>query len=357
MTLGISGSLAGALLLPGAPAQAAPQLAPITIDGVTGVAQYTMLVVAQQGGFFARYGVPVTVNLTSITAGGADLASGKADLWYISPSSAISLAQNGVSTQIVYGIAGQQPFYLIAAPNITLSQLKSMSNCAIGTLAAGTSTYGQAAKYVDGLHLHCAIRSLGSAALVAAAIASGQIQAGVVDYATSLTAQSAGTAHIIVDPFTTKLGKQYALPSFLAGVIIGLKDDLQQKRASVVAALHAIHDASQLVARQPSEVTATIGKTNPGYAAQTTAALSSAIDAFKPSICSTWSESNDTKAKWKATLQVYSKYFGLTNFVPNSSALSYKNIVDMSYLNAAAKSKQAADDNENVKDAQCSFKG
>jgi ABC-type nitrate/sulfonate/bicarbonate transport system substrate-binding protein len=292
--------------------------------------------IAEQKGYFEQQHVSVKLVEASNNTP-TFVTSGQSDLAEITFVPALTAAQKGASTTVIYATnGGANGAALFVKPGTTLQSIRSNPGCKIATVAEGTATYGFAQIYKQTAGLNCQTVTLSSAAAQEAALASGQVQAFITTpqyIGASLT--KSNLAILIDSRKPTDLAK-YGGPYVTApGVgFWGTTSHLASKKPAIEAFLKAWNKARLDVINNPDDAVNTLMKTAL-FQGQPRAVPEASVTADKAWL-GTLAGNNGyiTSAQWSQFLNQAATY-GLPNFKATDPAFSYKSRVDMSYYTSA----------------------
>ncbi|HEY3751400.1 MAG TPA: ABC transporter substrate-binding protein [Pseudonocardiaceae bacterium] len=292
--------------------------------------------IAQQKGYFAQQ--HVTVNLVAAANNTPTfVTSGQSDLAEITFVPALSAAEKGQSTTVIYATnGGANGSALFAKPGTTLDSIKNNSGCKIATVAQGTATYGFAQIYKQTAGLNCQTVTLSNAAAQEAALASGQVQGFITtpQYLGASLAKS--NLQILIDSRKpgdlAKYGGQYVNAPGVG--FWGLTSHLASKKTAIESFLKAWNKARLDVLNDPNGAVDTLMKTDlfKGDDRSVPQASVTALRAWLGTL--TGNNGFVTSDQWTQFLHQAASY-GLANFNVNDPAFAYQKRVDMSYYTDA----------------------
>jgi ABC-type nitrate/sulfonate/bicarbonate transport system substrate-binding protein len=313
------------------------KLAPLTIL-TEPIADFSTAFIAQEAGYFQKLGLTVNFNTALSTNAQVLLASGKVDLIDLPPPTALLAAGQGEDTKIIYEIESNTPAALISRQGLpTLASLQKLSSCRLATVQEGTLVYSLAKQFISSLGLHCTLVIASSVTVVAAGVASGNYDAGVVTFSTAYEAGAADPSkshiNLLIDPaeFQKMIGHTGVYPQ---AVYYGIASNLDNKRSSIVAFIKGLKQAQQLIKTDTSAQLASLLAGSPSWAAIPSKTIQLSLQLTSPYLGSGSPPGFISSSRWQLGLQEY-KDWGLANFDPASSTNSYKARVDMSFYNAA----------------------
>lgn len=319
-------------------------VAPLNIVIGSATVSYGSVFVALANNLFAKNGVHVNVvDYTGVATGAQQLVAGQIDLSGV-VNQALSIAEQGKQTSIISDIANLsgRGYAFLGRPGITsMSQLQSMgTNCTIISLVSGTPLYAYTQKVMKAYNLHCRLITTSAANLSATTVESGGADAGTVVPIDGTTAQANGKGNLLLNP--TKMSDADAAKIFpiVYPILtwVGLKDNLQAKRESVIRFERALRQASALMAKtSPDQLAQWCLNNLPlnPFAGSTQTALSAAWTLQLAQFPKGSDAGFISEATWNAELTGIAQDWHLANFDPTAPAVQYKSIVDMSYFNAA----------------------
>jgi ABC-type nitrate/sulfonate/bicarbonate transport system substrate-binding protein len=311
----------------------------------TNVTDYAQWVIAKDLGFYDTEGVNVN---DSFNAGSNTInlvVSGQADLATYTGAGAAQVALQGKPVSGIMSSEVNPGAALSTAPGITsLADLKNATNCRWAVAAAGSQAYWQALVYQRelGLANKCTLVQLATTPLQIQGIVSGAYQAAVTGLTSVIPFVSQGV-HILINPVSPSYLSTYGRDLYQAGLIWGLKDNLQSKSAAVVAYIRGSFDASQYLWTHNDKQVAEQLLKNPLYAGNTLDQMVAFVAYNRPFIGNNTSRSKGgslskpnymSAADWKQAMTVFGQ-FGLSGFDTSSSSVQYPAIIDMSYWNKA----------------------
>jgi ABC-type nitrate/sulfonate/bicarbonate transport system substrate-binding protein len=310
----------------------------------TNVVDYAEWVLAKDLGFYDAEGVNVNENfntgsnIINLVVGGQD------DLATYTGAGAAQVALQGKPVSGIMTSEVNPGAALSTASNITsLADLKNAPNCRWAVAASGSQAYWQALVYQRELGLvnKCTLVQLATTPLQIQGLVSGSYQAAVTGYTSIVPFVSQGI-HILINPLSPSYLSTYGRSLYQAGLIWGLKDNLQSKSAAVVSYIRGSFDGAQYLWTHTDKQVAQVMIKNPLYAANSLADMTNFVSFVRPFIGNNINRANGLTNKpnymsptdWKKALNVFGQ-FGLSGFDTTSSSVQYPSIVDMSYWNKA----------------------
>lgn len=289
--------------------------------------------------FDSAYGINLKI-LPSTGGNTANLvASGQADAASFTAATAIAISQQGKQTSTFWLNEYQPGIALVGAPNIkSLAELKAASNCRIAGPTPGSSTYYAALIYMRENSLkNCTLVQTPTQAAQVNGVVAGSYQAAVLGFSGAAQVYLAG-GHWLIDPRTPQFTKTYGRYTFPAGIVFGLKSQLQSKPDAVVGFLRATIAADNYINTHGNKALVTLLQKDSAFASQSASALE--LGYFvRPYLGVHARRGKDTAgqitaARWKQALDAASN-FGIATFDPTVSEASYANAVDQSYYKKA----------------------
>lgn len=298
--------------------------------------------IAEAEQLFAKNGLDIHVvsyNTSGTTAN--VVASGRVQLQLFTAPLGLQLAEHGMPISIVYELSSfsASGMSVIGAKGITsVSQLRSAPNCRIATTAVGTVPYAFAVRYVkvEGLS-NCTLVTSSTVAPLMASVSSGNAQAGIVTYANTLGAVGSGSVTLLLDPLKipADLAKRLVPVQYPAFVVFGLRSTVRENKGAVVRFVRTLRQANAaLLKLSPDQLGA---KTAPlqGMAGAPASLLSKSWLGTMSQIPTGGQAGYISKDAWGQALKGFSDW-SLPGYNASDSALSYKQVVDMSYFQQAA---------------------
>lgn len=297
--------------------------------------------VAEAKDLFKKNGLDVHVvsyNTSGTTAN--VVASGQVDVQAFTAPLGLQLAEQGKPISIIYELSrfAASGMSVIGAKGITsFDDLRAAKNCRISTTAVGTVPYAYAVRYqqVEGLD-NCKIVSQNSVSPLLAAVSSGSAQAGIVTYANALSAISAKKVTLLVDPLKVPpdLAKKLAPTEYPAFVVFGLRSALEDHREAITRFVKVLREANAMLEKMsPRELGDATAKLK-GMQGAPASLLAKAWEGTMSQIPTGSKAGFISSDDWSAALKGFDDW-GLPSYDPNSSKLSYDEVVDMSYFNEA----------------------
>jgi ABC-type nitrate/sulfonate/bicarbonate transport system substrate-binding protein len=311
-------------------------LQPLKIAFPASVTSTMPTYVAAAQGLFEREGLEV-----EITDGlGANVAnvvvSGQYDIGMIGLATPITVAEQGKPTSVTYGLGGGgSGGMLLGGPRIrTLEELQSKDGCRVATFPPGAASNGNAQQYRQSFLRNCDIVPLTDLPTLIAAVSAGRADAMVGNFNTAVAqAVDQGKLHILVDTRDAAqreraLGADRIVSEFGEW---GIKDNLEAKRASVVAYYRAVDAARAFIATASDEEVAELLKTQRTFADRSLEELTSEVRSNRAYLTVGSDDGYITEEQWNATVEAYAAW-GIQGVEPGSEVSSYAERVDMSYL-------------------------
>jgi hypothetical protein len=330
----------------------ASQHATLTVVIPSSLVDFSEPLIAQAAGLFAKHNLTVKILTNAGSNTLTDVVSGQADLAQYTASAALSAAEQGKSTTVIYGTERDPSAALVTSSGITsLAQLQAEGHCSIASNAQGSQGYAYASIYKKKLGLNnCSLMTAGLPALQLGGLKAGTYQAIVTTYQTGVQGVQAG-GHMLIDPTNAADLAKYGEPDYLSGSLFGITSTLASERPAIVRYLQAIGDAITLFeSSSDAEVATLLKKADPDFAATPEATLEAQIQSIRPYKGAgltgkigdrmTGTLNNQPgfigPKAWQNAMSEYSQY-GLSGFVPTAAVNSYAQRVDMSYYDEAFK--------------------
>ncbi len=308
-----------------------------TIVGTVGV--------AVAAGIFEELGLDV-----DLQAGGNDLnlvVAGSADLTQAATADAGSLEAQGKGMSAIWAASGGGlgAVFLVAADgpeSIEEFTQEAADGCSFGITSIGSTSYSYGNALNAALDVDCELLELGSStSQIVGAVVSGRadMMVGTPGNPSVAAAIEAGELKVLIDtadrgdPLVDELG----IGEITDRVWIGLEDNLESKRESIVRFVAGLKTAAEMFETAPAEELAdlllTLDLMKDEYpAAEDREDLIAAIEAAKP--YTNWNDGYITKEDWEQGLASIATW-GLDDFDPADPARSYERIVDMSFYDEA----------------------
>jgi hypothetical protein len=330
----------------------ASQHATLTVAIPSSLVDFSDALIAQAAGLFAKHNLTVKILTNAGSNTLTDVVSGQADLAQYTASAALSAAEQGKSTTVIYGTERDPGAALDTSSGITsLAQLQSEKHCSIASNAQGSQGYAYATIYINKLGLkNCSLMTAGLPALQLGGLKAGTYQAIVTTYQTGVQGVQDG-GHMLIDPTNAADLAKYGEPDYLSGSLFGITSTLASERPAIVRYLQAIGDAVKLFeSSSDAEVATLLKQADPDFAATPEATLEAQIKSIRPYKGAgltgkigdgmTGTLNNQPgfigSNAWQIVLREYGQY-GLSGFVQNAAVNSYAQRVDMSYYDEAFK--------------------
>jgi ABC-type nitrate/sulfonate/bicarbonate transport system substrate-binding protein len=289
--------------------------------------------------FDTAYGIDLKI-LPSTGANTANLvASGQADAASFTATTAVALSAQGKQTSTFWLNEYQPGIALVGSPNIkTLAELKSANNCRIASPPPGSSTYFAALIYQRENNLkNCTLVQTPTQAAQVNGTVSGAYQATVLGFSGAAQVVGAG-GNWLIDPRTKRFEQTYGRSTFPAGIIFGLKSQLQGKPDAVVGFLRATMAANNYINTHGDAHLVSILQKDPAFATQSADALALGyyvrpwlgVNARRGA----GAAGEVTNKRWEQALEAAS-HFGVVGFDKTISQASYSQAVDNSYFKKA----------------------
>jgi len=294
--------------------------------------------IANQQGYFSRQGVSVTTRDNTGAATTSLIVSGQADLAAFAAPAPLAVALQGQNSSIIWAISGGGVGGSMLADGKTvktLQDLKDLDNCRLGSFPPGTSSYGYAQLYKRKYNSNCTISPSSNQAVQVAALASGAVNATVGGYAYLAPAAKVMDVPFVINTLISRQRANALGPPFTEVVFWGMKNNLDSKRNAVVRYLRALALAQDFVLNSPTNRVASVLERVPDFAALPPNDVKNyVVPSFKGFMPLGGRNSYIDRGRWSFALQRYT-LFGLPNFDPSASAVSYENRIDMSYYTQA----------------------
>lgn len=297
--------------------------------------------VAQSRGLFEQEGVKVEINSGTTTNQPAMLSSGESDLIYNSNGVAIGMALKDRPAVSVYGLnAYSYTMELWGAKSITsLDELRKKDKCTFATTSPGGATYGYSQYWTEKYDLKCDVVVANSNAVIVSGLQGGSYDVGMVPRSgfpkvpDGINVLIAATKH--GDPSYPQVpGGDKAE---IAGML-GMRDNLEKKRDAVTGFVRGLVAAQKIIDEESVDQLVPDVQKSDIFKATPPEQLKAQITSAKQSI---WRDpASDrpgyiSEEVWKASLQAYS-YWGIEGFKADDPRLSYDELIDMSFYDAAA---------------------
>jgi hypothetical protein len=296
--------------------------------------------VAQAEGLYKKEGL--TVNFIEQTSTQNQLlASGKADLDPQPFPSNLVAAGSGLDVRIIYELESAGSTALVVNSKYTTqASLQANHSCRLATVQTGTAAYADAKIFLAKLKLNCTLVIASSPAIIAAGVASGSYDAGVLNWANvyKFGATDPATSHIRLllqpDQVNSLLGASAG--GYQEIGVEGIASNLQKKRAAVVAYITALNEAQTMVQSMTAEQIATLLLKLPQWKGinYTTTVESLKLKVGWPTAAAPFGLI--TEASWHKSLDAFTSW-GVAGYEPTNPLYSYGKRVDMSYAEAASK--------------------
>lgn len=289
--------------------------------------------------FDNAYGINLKV-LPSTGANTANLvASGQADAASFTAATAVSISQQGKQTSTFWLNEYQPGIALVGAPDIkSIAQLKQANNCRIAGPTPGSSTYYAARIYMREASLkNCTLVETPTQAAQVNGTVAGAYQATVLGFSGAAQVVGAG-GNWLIDPRTPQFTKTYGRSTFPAGILFGLKSQLQSKPAAVVGFLRATIAADNYINTHGNKQVVALLQKDSAFATQSATALQLGFFT-RPWLGVNARRGTDTAgeltaARWKQAIDAAS-HFGIASFDPTVPQAEFSNAVDGSYYKTA----------------------
>jgi ABC-type nitrate/sulfonate/bicarbonate transport system substrate-binding protein len=297
--------------------------------------------VAQANHLFAKNGLEIHVVSYATSGTTANVVSGGlVQLQLFTAPLGLELAEHGKPITIVDELSSFNAgaMVVIGARGVTSpSQLRSLKNCRIATIAQGTVPYAYAIRYLraEGLS-NCALIQESTPPPLIAAVSSGSAQAGIVTYSNAVAAISSGAVTMLLDPLKVPpdLAKKLVPEEYPAFVVFGLRSTVRANREAVVRFVRALRQANAMLLKTPAAELGAETAALPAFAGAKAPALAQAWKGTLSQIPTGPKAGFISKAAWKTALGGYSEW-GLPGYSATNPALSYGQVVDMSYFDQA----------------------
>jgi ABC-type nitrate/sulfonate/bicarbonate transport system substrate-binding protein len=295
--------------------------------------------IASQLGFDRAYGINLKI-LPSTGGNTANVvASGQADAASFTAATAIAISQQGKQTSTFWLNEYQPGIALVGAPNIkSIAQLKQAEHCRIAGPPPGSSTYLSVQVYVHENSLkNCTVVQTPTQAAQVQGTVAGSYQATVLGFSGAAQVVDAG-GNWLIDPRTKQFERTYGRSTFPAGIVFGLKSQLQSKPNAVVGFLRTVIAADNYINTRGNKHLIELLHKDPAFATQSAQALELGFF-VRPWLGVNARRGTDTAGqltavRWKQALAAASR-FGVSTFDASASQAQYGEAVDMSYYKTA----------------------
>ena len=316
-------------------------VAPITIAVSGPYVDFSDVFIAQAAGLFKKAGV--SVKLIEDTGANTldDVVSGTADIGVYTAPIALEAAEQGKPISVIYAVERDPGAALLTESSInSIAALKAKSGCRIAVSTSGSQGYAYGGIYKSKLGLsNCQLVQVSLPSLALGGLKSGSYNAMVTTYSNGELGVSQGD-HMIINPLSKAERAKYAVPPYPTAVLFGPTADLKSKSSAVTRVLQAVDEAASMEGTisnakwgdylkaaspgdfktvQPSLLTSEIQAIRPFIGPGTVPTMTPQLGYISPQL-------------WKTALNEYKKW-GITGFSPTASVNSYKERVDMTYLN------------------------
>lgn len=290
--------------------------------------------IAKAAGFFDEAGLDVELSVDGANLG-TNVASGRTDLAGSGIGSGLAITNQGRDVSIVYWWAGRgAASFLLARPEIT-----SPEQCGlVATYPEGTSAYGWAQRYKEGLGLDWDIVVSPDVPTQTAGLRSGQYDCAVSSLTPYLSSIDEGAVHILIDSRDqSNLPENLREFEVVEAALFGLTENLEAKHDEVVAFLSAIEKARQLIeTSEPVDIAKLLLGSDETRADWSTFSEEDLAQSFEESKTFLMPNKGVIEPRlWEADQLDFYVTAGLPFIDPSDAKWSYDQRVEMGYLNDA----------------------
>jgi hypothetical protein len=339
--MAVAAAAAGALLLPATssaatarPSARAPQKLTVALSAAGAGASFMNVYLTHELGYDKAVGIDSKVTTAGV-AFTSLIATGQADIAMTSPSGAVSSANEGLATSVVYGTqSATASAYVVGLPDV-----KDPESCQnMVTLPQGYSSYGITLAMKKFFKADWNLITVDSPAAITATVLSGRADCAMAVAELFLPSIRAGKLKVLFTPKTRKHIK--AIPAGvrnqLSQVLWGTTSRLKKKKSLIQRYITAFDKCYREVTtkKSPQEIAALLLK-DPAFAGRQESDLALTVQAYQGGM--NWPDHGFiTASAWNTTLRALrDSGFGFIN--PKSSKFSYKSRVDMSFYKKALK--------------------
>lgn len=301
---------------------------------------FTDLYYGVEKGYFKKAGLDLTMQNVG-TNGPNLLAAGRLDLFVFGMGTPLSVAQQGKPTSVVFGTLGAGDSGAITVMKKSgITSVMQLGGKRVAVQGVGGSTYGWGQIYSSYVVQHGGrkmnIISVPTATQIVQGLTSGQYDAAVITGGYFAQQVKDGDAVYLVNP-STPAGKKFI--AFAGGPYpetgwFGLKSSLPQNKEAVARFLAALGAADTAVHKATPDELGKVLHQNSDWA--TTPASTIALEVQYDLGFMDPDKGRITSTEWSSALS-HMKYWNISGLDFSAPYASYKQAVDMSYLDAANK--------------------
>ena len=336
------GVLAAAMLLGAAPPVRAEPLE-LNVAVASSSMAYPALWLALADNMFEANGLRVHVTPNALSTGAAMLVSGRADVFVTNSLAGLRIAEEGKPISYIYNFSNidATAWAFVSRPGIgSIEQLAGKGDsCSIVTLPPGSAHYAYLQGVIKEYKLGCRVGIVGTMPLLTASVSSGQYDAAPVVPMDGYTLAGSGKANMLLNPEKLSGDEIRAIYPYSHSLTaaFGLRSNLAAHRAAVVAFVRTLWQANQRL--QSIDDSAFVQKLRTLAAAFGTTTPSSLLVQWrleKHLVPTGQATGVLDEAGWNDMLKAASTVWNLAGVRPGDAAIQYREMVDMSYLEAAS---------------------
>ena len=308
------------------------------------VAAYGSFWVALADNLFEKHGVELNiVSTNALSTGSAMLVSGQIDLLLSSSFLGMRIASQGKPLKLLYNFANMDARgnAFIGKPDIkSIEDLAAKgTDCRVLILPSGTATWAMYQGIASKYNIQCEVSTAGTVPLVVSGVVSGQFDAAEINTQEGITAEAEGKVNMLLDPRTMTDEESHAIYPYSHPILnlLGMGPDLEKKREDIARFIAALREASALMEQRSSDELGMVAEQLPDVFGTTTSeALAQQWALAMPFLPSGENAGMVSEDEWVALLTAGPKLWGMPEDLPKLPAVSYANVVDMSYYKDSA---------------------
>jgi ABC-type nitrate/sulfonate/bicarbonate transport system substrate-binding protein len=295
--------------------------------------------IAKGEDLFAKHGLRLPdVNVHAQATDDALLVSEQIDVNLTSLGGGMHMAAEGIRAQFIWNIANLGPGVLFVAAREGLSSMEDLAALGgdgkVSMTTQGTGGYGFWLLLKEAYGLDSQEMQVDSPDSAQAALVGGRVDAIVIPPNQALALEEKGRAVLIYDPrsLPEEEARRIVPEPFPFVAVIGLKKNMNTKREAITRLVAALKEGNDLLLeRSPSELADISIKAEPLFAETPRQALEDGWALMKTLVSQ--DGGHISEEAWDLSVAEHAE-MGI-EIDPSNPALSYANMVDMSYLEAA----------------------
>lgn len=290
---------------------------------------YAQVWATENAGLFDDENLDVSIALVG-SGMSASVVSGDADLALQGLTGALTVAEQGQDTKVLYGnVGGGSAGWMVAREGID-----EVEDCGeVASLSPGSSVYAWAEVYKEAFGASWENIALNDPAAGVAGVAAGQYDCAVTAYSVLSSALEDGKVHVIVDPRDAESWPEELQEgsTIIEGSIWGIEENIQEKREAIVRFFRAYQKGLELIRDSSSQELSDLLRESTDWESFSAETLPELLDFNSYS----WAPDDGmiSEDAWPTQI-AFSKAAGI-DVDEAEPQWSYESRVDMSYLEEA----------------------